>query len=181
MTSVLATPLTLPEFLALPPTETAQELVSGQAIAKMSPKYLHALLQTRLLLSLYPYVKDQGRLLTEWAVILKCQGQDWVPVPDLLYISFERLPPYWQENQACPAIPELVIEIVSPGQSLVTMGQKARDYLEVGIDRVWLVDPEAQTVTVFAADVDPQTYGKGRCLTDSGLPNLKLDLTQIFS
>ncbi len=37
--------LTLEEFWALPSGETAYELVDGQAIPKVSPKYFHSSLQ----------------------------------------------------------------------------------------------------------------------------------------
>ena len=39
------TELTLEEFWALPEGETAYELVDGQAIPKVSPKYFHSSLQ----------------------------------------------------------------------------------------------------------------------------------------
>lgn len=37
-----------------------------------------------------------------------------MPTPDILYISYERLPANWDENEACPVPPDLVIEIISP-------------------------------------------------------------------
>ena len=57
-------------------------------------------------------------MLPEWAILLKRQDKDWVPVPDLTYISYARLPKSWRRNEACPAIPELVIEIISPAQTM---------------------------------------------------------------
>jgi len=35
-----------------------------------------------------------------------------------MYISYERLPKIWRRNEACPAIPEWVIEIISPPQTM---------------------------------------------------------------
>ncbi len=56
--------------------------------------------------------------LFQWAILLKRQGKDWAPLPDLTYISYERLPKSWKRNEACPALPELVIEIISPDQTM---------------------------------------------------------------
>ncbi|WP_277878045.1 Uma2 family endonuclease [Leptolyngbya sp. FACHB-261] len=44
-------------------------------------------------------------------------------------------------DEACPIAPELVIEIISPGQTFGEMTQKATDYLSAGVLRVWIVDP----------------------------------------
>ena len=43
------TGLTLEQFWALPAGETAYELVDGQAIPKVSPKYFHSSLQSAFL------------------------------------------------------------------------------------------------------------------------------------
>jgi hypothetical protein len=37
--------------------------------------------------------------------------QDWVHIPDLLYVSYDRLAVDWPEDGPCPVAPELVIEI----------------------------------------------------------------------
>jgi Uma2 family endonuclease len=49
----------------------------------------------------------------------------------------------------CPALPQLVIEIISPSQSFGEMTSKATDYLRAGVDRVRVVDNQAPSVTVF--------------------------------
>jgi Uma2 family endonuclease len=52
------------------------------------------------------------------------------------------LPKNWRRNEACPAIPELVIEIISPDQTMQEFEEKAKDYLAAGVPRVWVIDPE---------------------------------------
>lgn len=130
-----ASQLNLQEFLALPQSSERYELFCGQLQPKMSPKYKHSTLQLRLLLALNSWC-DQfgcGRVRPEWGVILRRQEvvaslpyngsehgddlEDWVPVPDLLYVSYERLPEEWDDDEPCPILPELVIEIISPGQT----------------------------------------------------------------
>ncbi len=55
------------------------------------------------------------------------------PVPDLLYISLERLGDITLTDEACPVPPELVIEIISPEQSFSSLSEKAVDYLKAGV------------------------------------------------
>ncbi|MFB2981496.1 Uma2 family endonuclease, partial [Microseira sp. BLCC-F43] len=107
--------LTLEEFLALPEGDVTYELVDGEAIPKMSPKFFHSRLTKALLRLLEDWGQDRGEVGVEWAVVLTRQGKSWVPTPEILYVSYQRLSPDWMENEACPVPPELVIEIISPG------------------------------------------------------------------
>ncbi|MBC6433989.1 Uma2 family endonuclease [Nostoc sp. HG1] len=108
--------LTLQEFLNLSPGEgdITYELVDGQAISKMSPKKFHSKL-TRVLLNLIEQCcEGQGEVCPELAVALTRRGRDWMPIPDILYISNGRLPLDWDQEGACSVPPDLVIEIISP-------------------------------------------------------------------
>jgi Uma2 family endonuclease len=183
--------ITLQEFLNLPPGEgdTTYELVDGQIFPKMSPKKFHSRL-TRAVLSLVEQWCDgKGEVFIELAIKLTRQQRDWVPTPDLLYISHERLPANWYEDTACPVAPDLVIEIISsfgfersqstetaktatlsPGQTFGQMIAKAKDYLNAGVLRVWVVDSQARSITVFYPDAAPQTYMGEELVTDSLFP-----------
>ncbi|MEH2075944.1 MAG: Uma2 family endonuclease [Nostoc sp.] len=174
--------LTLQEFLNLPPGEgdITYELVDGQAIPKMSPKFFHAKL-TRVLLNLIEQsYEGKGEVCPEWSIALTRRGQDWMPIPDILYISYERLPPNWDENEACPVPPDLVIEIISPGQTFGQMAAKAKNYLDAKVLRVWVVDSKARSITVFYPDAAPQTYMGEELLTDSLLEGLEFTVEQVF-
>ncbi|HAJ59574.1 MAG TPA: Uma2 family endonuclease, partial [Cyanobacteria bacterium UBA8543] len=81
------TKLTLEEFLALPEGDVNYEFVDGQAVPKVSPKAFHSTLQATLIVLIRSWCKGKGRAYPEWAILLKRQGKDWAPVPDLTYIS----------------------------------------------------------------------------------------------
>ncbi|WP_375494879.1 Uma2 family endonuclease [uncultured Nostoc sp.] len=174
--------LTLQEFLNLPSGEgdITCELIDGQAIPKMSPKFFHAKL-TRVLLNLIEQsCEGKGEVCPEWAVALTRRGRDWMPIPDILYISYERLPANWDENEACPVPPDLVIEIISPGQTFGQMAAKAKDYLDAKVLRVWILDSKARSITVFYPDAAPQTYMGEDLLTDSLFEGLEFTVEQVF-
>lgn len=180
MVQSLTQPLTLTAFLALPESDTAYELIDGQAVPKMSPKFFHASVQKNLLFLLDPWSQGRGRVEPEWAITLKRNGKDWVPVPDLLYISYDRLAADWLEDTACPVPPELVIEIISPGQTFGEMTEKATDYLAAGVLRVWVLDAQARSITAFLPESLPKTYRGASAIADTLLPDLKLTPQQIF-
>jgi len=174
--------LTLQEFLNLPLGEgdITYELVDGQAIPKMSPKFFHAKLTRVLLYLIEECCEGRGEVCPEWAIALTRRGRDWVPTPDILYISYERLPTNWDENEACPVPPDLVIEIISPGQTFGQMAAKAKDYLDAKVLRVWVVDSQARSITVFYPDAAPQTYMGEELLTDFLFEGLDFTAEQVF-
>lgn len=203
--------LTLQEFLNLPPGEgdITYELFDGQAIPKMSPKFFHAKLTHVFLNLIDQWSENKGEVCPEWAIKLTRRGQDWMPTPDILYVSNERLPSNWNENEACPVPPDLVIEIISPfgfesdapaslplaltqsaetaktatlspGQTFGQMAAKAKDYLDAKVLRVWVVDSQARSITVFYPDAAPQTYMGDDVLTDSLFEALEFTVEQVF-
>ena len=172
--------LTLQEFLSLPQGDVNYEFVDGYAVAKVSPKFFHSASQRALLFLIYAWCKGKGRVAAEWAIILKFKGKDWAPIPDLTYISYERLPKSWQLNEACPVPPELVIEIISPGQTMKEFEDKAQDYFAAGVSRVWVVDPQAMSVRVFFSPDPSLIYTDNMLIVDPLLPGLELTVRQIF-
>ena len=176
----IGTKLTLAEFLALPDGDVYYEFVDGQAVPKVSPKFFHSTLQFALCRLIRAWCKGRGRVLPEWAILLKRQDKDWAPVPDLTYISYARLPKSWRRNEACPAIPELVIEIISPDQTMEEFEEKAKDYLAAGVTRVWVIDPEAILIRSFFPDRSSQIYTDNLPIVDELLPGLELTTRQIF-
>jgi Uma2 family endonuclease len=176
----IGTKLTLAEFLALPDGDVYYEFVDGQAVPKVSPKFFHSTLQFALCRLIREWCRGRGRVLPEWAILLKRQDKDWAPVPDLTYISYARLPKSWRRNEACPAIPELVIEIISPDQTMEEFEEKAKDYLAAGVTRVWVIDPEAILIRSFFPDSSSQIYTDNVAIVDELLPGLELTTRQIF-
>ena len=170
--------LTKAEFWSLADAaDCTYELIDGIALPKMSPKYFHARSTGSIFILFRSWAKDRGRIEMEWAVDL---SEDYTLVPDLVYVSFDRLAKSWNENAACPVAPELAIEIISPGQTFGQMTQKASIYLAGGVLQVWVVDPSAQSVTVFYPDRAPITYIKTDVIIDDLFPGLAIPIEGLF-
>jgi len=67
------------------------------------------------------------------------------------FIAAERLPEGKLPSGFIEGAPDLVVEVLSPNDNPMDLQQKVRDYLEAGARRVWVVAPEARTVTVLSA------------------------------
>lgn len=177
--------LTLEEFLALPEGDITYELIDGEAVPKfkndeMAPKFFHSSITGALFILLSAWAQGKGRVVIEWAIKLTRNQQDWVPVADLTYVSYNRLSADWLQDEACPVAPELVIEIISPGQTFGEMTEKATDYLKAKVQRVWIIDSRAKTITIFYPDILPQTKRGTESLEDSLFEGLQITPQEIF-
>ncbi|MBE9175179.1 Uma2 family endonuclease [Synechocystis salina LEGE 06155] len=182
--TVTSNNLTLAEFSQLPEGEVNHELEDGTAIAKMSPKRIHSSLQRTLLFLLSDWGNGQdcplpGEAYPEWGICLQKDGKDWAPVPDVTYISDQKLAPFALENDFCPVAPELVVEIISPGQSFDAMTQKALDYLAAGVERIWIVGD--RSLTIFAPNRPPLTYQGDQLVEDDLFPRLIFTVDELFT
>ena len=177
--------LTIQEFLSLPESDTIYELVDGAALPKykneqMSPKFFHGSTTGSLFILLSKWAQEKGRVVIEWSVKLTENQQDWIPVPDLTYVSYQRLPIDWLKDEPCPVIPELVIEIISPGQTFGDMIEKATYYLQAGIDLVWVVDTVSRTITVLTSSSLPTTFRNQEIINHELLPDLQITPEEVF-
>jgi Uma2 family endonuclease len=176
----LKTQLTLEEFLALPQGDITYELINGEAVPKMSPKRFHSKLTLVLAMLLVQWSQNRGEVGVEWAVTLMRNARNWVPIPDLLYISYTHLNRDVVIDEACPVPPELAIEIISPNQTFAEMAEKATDYLQAGVLRVWVVDAKAKAIAIFYPDAPPQTKRGNDTLADSFLEGITFTPQDIF-
>lgn len=177
--------LTVEEFLSLPEGDTIYELIDGEAVPKfkndaMSPKFFHSSTAGALFILLSAWATGRGRVVIEWAIKLTRDKQNWIPVADLTYVSYNLLQEDWLSDEACPVAPELIIEIISPGQTFGEMTEKATDYLKAGVQRVWIIDTKAKTITIFYPDALPQTKRGTNSLEDSLFEGLEITPEQIF-
>ncbi len=60
------------------------------------------------------------------------------------------LPAAWQRTQIIRQAPLLCIEILSPQDRLADAVQRSRDYLEMGVPEVWVLNPRNRTCTVVS-------------------------------
>lgn len=174
--------LTLEEFLKLPESNERYELVAGELVPKVLSQTPHSRCCKRLLRILDDWCEEtgNGEVNPNWAIALKRHGRDWVPITDLTYVSYQRLPERWDEEGPCPVPPELVVEIISPGQTFGAVTEKATNYLVAGIDSVWVVDTKARIITVFAANSLPKTFRGEEAIQEPLLPKLRLTAEQVL-
>ncbi|MCE6988234.1 Uma2 family endonuclease [Dyadobacter sp. CY323] len=89
------------------------------------------------------------------------------------------------DDQGCLGAPDLVIEVLSPGNSSKEMKQKYDVYEESGVKEYWVVYPEYEHVLIFTSDESGKFIGQHPktskdVLKSVAIPELIVDLSEIF-
>lgn len=109
-------------------------------------------------------------------------GQDTTVVqPDLCVIC----DPAKLDEHGCAGAPDLVVEILSPGNSSREMGEKFRVYEEAGVREYWIANPEEKVVLIYVLNDKGAYIGLAPVTVDSPLrasifPELAIDLREVF-
>lgn len=89
------------------------------------------------------------------------------------------------DDKGCLGAPDLVVEILSPGNSSKEMKLKKLLYEESGVREYWIIDPEHETAFQFhlieAVAYSPATiYASDDVLNCVIFPGLTVSLTEVF-
>jgi Uma2 family endonuclease len=113
-----------------------RDYVDGQLLERSVGEWDHSRLQALLLRLLLAYEESAGLLVVpEQRVQMKATR---FRVPDLCVVRGN------PGEQILTHPPVLVIEILSPEDSMSAMHERIDDYLAFGIENVWIFDPRRQ-------------------------------------
>lgn len=80
------------------------------------------------------------------------------------------------------SVPDLVVEVLSPSTRANDLGVKRELYMVSGVRELWLVDPDARTVTQVRPDAAPdEVFGEGATLRSELLEGFALEVARIFA
>ena len=77
--------------------------------------------------------------------------------PDFAFVSYRRL----NGSPLDPDIlvpPELVVESISPFDTVARVNAKVREYFRCGVDEVWLAQPDLHAIDVYRSLDDPRRW-----------------------
>lgn len=167
----------------LPSGPIDYELDDGRLVLLMAPPGDdHGSLQFRLGAHLFNQgeFKNHGQGWTDVGLILS-RDPDRVLSPDVAFVASKSLPIRRSSEGYLETIPQLVVEIRSKNDSLPYVRRKLDHYLKAGVEVVWLVDPQAKTVTVHRGAEPPIAYGVADVLELPGIiPDFSLPVADVF-
>lgn len=144
------------------------ELIDGRVVPMTPTGEEHGMIESNLVHNLRAFVRQhkRGRVSSGEVGIYIRRMPDRIRAADVAFVSVERL--------ARPAkgflevAPELVVEIMSPEDRWQAMRDKLADYFSIGVERVWIVEPQNRKVLVFSSTTDVEEYDEGDTLRGEG-------------
>lgn len=146
------TRMTLDEFLALPEEKPYREFLKGEVYDKVAPDAIHASAVVEIVGDLRDHVRGGAlpfKVLSEGRHANR--AEDWTYLPDVNVTHLDRLPADWWRRHQGPILvtPDFAIEVLSPDDSATYQLQRVELYLNSGVRLLWLIDPAAETVSVY--------------------------------
>lgn len=109
------------------------------------PRHQQAL--RKLIRILDPFIEEHD-LGTLWVspVDVVFPGEKTILQPDLFFLAKERAEIVTETN--VNGVPDLVIEIISPGSTKRDRREKYKIYMQAGVKEYWIVDPQQKTLDI---------------------------------
>ena len=177
--------VTAQELWRLGEGDTRRELVNGEVVEMAPVGGIHGQVAGRIYRKLAEHVERCGGgevVVGDVGFVLNLPGDpERVRAPDVAFVSSSRLPEGRLPQGFLSGAPDLAVEVLSPTDNPVAVQQKVRDYLDAGSRLVWVVAPQAKTVTVYRADGSARLLREQEQLEgEDVLPGLVIPLAEIF-
>ena len=183
MTTTKGKLLTAEDLLELDGKGIKGELIRGVFCETVSTGIEHGEIAGNFIIGLGTHVKPRklGRVFGSDSGIRLERGPDTVREPDVGYISAEKLPLGTRITGYSEVVPDLVVEIVSPSDTVREMYDRACMWLRHGVRLVWVAYPDTRTVDVFRQDATTVTLSEDDVLDgDPVLPRFTLPVREVF-
>ena len=118
--------VTADELLRMPDDGKRYELIEGELIEMAPAGFRHTNIGARIIGLLFQHTdkNDLGELMNADGGVFLQRDPETVRVPDIGFISKERLPPGEGPSGFIDIIPDLVVEVVSPSDRAVQVQAK---------------------------------------------------------
>jgi Uma2 family endonuclease len=165
------------------PNSELTELMDGRIVPMEPTGPEHGTIEASLAETMGSYAR-QNRLglvqVGEVGIYIR-RNPDRVRAADVLFISLERYAQRQSKRGYLDVAPELVVEILSPDDSMMEMTQKLRDYFSIGVRLIWVVDPEARSVFAYRSLTDVREFTEQDTLTgDEVLQGFTVPVARLF-
>ena len=159
------------------------ELIDGRLVPMSPTGAEHARIEFHLGAELTQFAR---RVRPGWVIggevgIYTGRNPDTVRGADVAFLSKARAPEGLPRG-FLEVAPELVVEVVSPSDQWQELRLKVEEYFGIGVEQVWIVEPDNRTVLVYRSPTELQRFSEGHMLAGEGvLEGFSLDLNELFA
>ena len=177
--------LTADDLLAMPEDGKKYELVRGELIEMPPPGFMHGLVVRRIGQRFGNFVDEHslGFVVTSEVGIYSERDPDTVIAPDCAVISLERIPtPFPTRGYIFGVVPDLVVEVISPGYSTTAAEARAQMWLDAGARLALVAYIATEEMVAHSDDGAVRRFGIGDTLTcEPVLPGFDCQVAEIFA
>jgi len=130
-----------------------EEMEYERERGKPMPTKNHGFVQANLIMTFSQHYKRQYRIASEVTIALLHRHA----TPDVCLYPYSPVDMRHDEYPVATP-PLLVVEILSPSQSISVLLDKAEEYFASGVQSCWIVQPPLKLVTVLHPNAEPQTF-----------------------
>ena len=184
MTTTKQELLTAADLLRLYSQGVRGELIRGVLCKTMSVGQEHGEIVLNLGARLWIIVNAQklGRLVASDSGVWLERNPDTVREPDIAFFSAEKVPPGVRVTGYSETVPDLVVEVHSPSDSMREVHDKARMWLSYGVRLVWVVHPDTRTIDVHHQEHRVSTLTETDALDGADvLPGFSCAVSDLFN
>lgn len=146
------------DYFRLPETNKIVELSEGRLIITPSPTEQHQETVANIFFMLRSYLLRHSIGKVLMAPMDAKLGEGIIRQPDIIFMSNEHLN---RNTGKCWGVPDLIIEVTSYGTNKEDRKDKYAEYEKAGVREYWIVDPDEQTIEVFALEKEAyELFGK---------------------
>ena len=172
--------LTYEDYAAIPNDGRRHEIIDGEHFVNPAPNVKHQTVVLTLASTMryYALTHRVGHAFISPIDVLL--DEHTIVQPDIVFVSHAREHIITREN--IQGVPDLLIEILSPGTRRYDKRTKYERYELAGVPEYWIVDPEDDVVEVFRQRADKfARIDVGDTLTSPILPGFALSLRELFA
>ena len=150
-------PVTIDDMYHMPEDGQKYELVDGEVVVSPGGMY-HGEITINIARIIATFLDDHpiGKVYGDNVGVIFPTGN--LRSPDAFFIRTEKLPGGKSPDTFGKFVPDLAIEVLSPGNRSRYVANKIGEFLECGVPLVWVVDPKAQTVTAYRSLTNIQQF-----------------------
>jgi len=177
-----ARPITGEELFELP-NRGPCELVLGRIVPMSPTGGEHGRVEGNFYAAIRSFVRQRklGKVLVGEVGIFTHRGPDTVRGADVAFISNERYARLKSRRKFLDVAPELVVEVLSPDDSVKELTPKLREYFEAGVRLVWVADPDTRSVKAHRSPMDVRELrGSDRLTGEDVLPDFEVAVETLF-
>ena len=170
----------------LPDNGNRYEIIDGELLVTRAPHWKHQKVITKLIQSLgiWSSQTNLGEVVTTPGLVFT---DDDNVIPDLVWISTDRLERVLDESGHLLAAPELIVEVLSSGTDNERRDRevKRKLYAIRGVQEYWIIDWRRQQIEIFRRDNHGlplvATLFSSDVLTSPLLPDFQQSVAEVFS